>query len=290
MDALNALLRAEMTAVNQQFIHILALRRLGDLRRADRLYDVDRVDFPNVMQIIDHLVASGRSVALQPEMPKPGFPTTGLLQAELQLEVRLNSVLEAEPADDRKYRPFFAAALAPRAAYREWLAQELQAPDNRGGDPGPSDPATDRLFSCLILVLERMMIRAFIDWHQGARKAADIAWAASGVAMVQATALVNALTDLRSTPKLSAEVTKGARDDRDLIAAYAEIADQASLSKADASLNQIYAKTAAYTRALAAWQPNTTHPALAVCTPAFKSFEATLKKFVWPKEAVDPSE
>jgi hypothetical protein len=289
MDALDTLLRAQMTAVNQQFIHILALRRVGDLRRADRLYEVDRFDFPNVMQIIDHLVSSSRQVALPPEMPQPGFPTAGLLRAELRVEVTLNKILAAEPATNDPAKPFFAAALAPRAGYRTWLDVELQTPDDRPGDSNLSDPATGRLFSCLILVLERMMIRAFIDWHQGDRRAADIAWATSGVAMLQATALVNALTDLRSTPKLGAEVAKGVRDDRDLIAAYAEIADQASLGKADASLNQIYAKVAAYTRALAAWAPAAPHPALALCTPAFKNFEATLKKFVWPKPAVDPS-
>jgi bacterioferritin (cytochrome b1) len=287
MDALNALLRAEMTAVNQQFIHILALRRLGDLRRADRVYEVDRLDFPNVLRIIDHLAAAGRPVALRPEMPDPGFPIPSLLQAELRIEQRLSKILETKPSSDT--RSCLVAARAPRDAYREWLTTELETQkDDR--EPGVGFPATNLLFSCLILVLERMMIRAFVNWHEGDREAANIAWAMSGVAMVQATALVNALTDLRSAPKLNAKIRKAVRDDRDLITAYAEIADQASLRETEASLKLICTRAAAYTRALAAWQPAAPHPALAACAPSFKSFEATLKKFVWPKAATNPAE
>jgi hypothetical protein len=284
MDALNALLRAEMTAVNQQFIHILALRRLGDLRRADRLYEVDRIDFPNVLRIIDHLVAAGRTVELGAEMPEPGLATAGLLQAELRLEEPLAKILERKPSAEDATGSFFAAARAPRAAYREWLTAELQAAED-AGESGIAYPATDRLFSCLILILERMMVRAFVSWHAGDRAAADIAWATSGVAMVQATVLVNVLTDLRSAPKLNARVGGSVRDDRDLVAAYAEIADQASLRETEPSLKLIGTRAAAYTRALAAWQPNTPHPAPAACAPSFKSFERTLKKFVWPEAA-----
>jgi bacterioferritin (cytochrome b1) len=282
MDALNALLRAEMTAVNQQFIHILALRRLGDLKRADRIYEVDRIDFPNVLRIIDHLVATGRPVALTPEMPDPGLPTVGLLQAERRIEERIAKILAAEPAADRSIGPFFETAQAPPDAYRIWLTTELKGEDDRS-DPGRAYPATDRLFSCLILILERMMVGAFVSFHEGARASADIAWATSGVAMVQATALVNALTDLRAIPRLSTEIRKNIRDDRDLIAAYADIADQASLRETEESLKLIGTRAAAYTRALAAWQPAAPHPALAACAPSFKSFEATLKKFVWSK-------
>jgi bacterioferritin (cytochrome b1) len=288
MDALNALLRAEMTAVNQQFIHILALRRLGDLRRADRLYEVDRIDFPNVLRIIDHLVATGRPVELRAEMPAPGLPTAGLLQAELRLEEPLGKILESKPSADDTTGSFFAAAQAPRAAYRDWLTAELQTAED-AGDSGLTYPATDRLFSCLILILERMMVRAFVNWHEGAREAADIAWATSGVAMVQATALVNVLTDLRSAPKLNAKIRKSVRDDRDLIEAYADIADQAALRETEPSLNMIGTRAAAYTRALSTWRPNSPHPALATCAPSFKSFEGTLKKFVWPEAATSPA-
>ncbi len=282
MDALNALLRAEMTAVNQQFIHILALRRVGDLKRADRLYEVDRIDFPNAMRIIDHLVATGRPVALTPEMPDPGLPTVGLLQAEQRIEERLGKILAAETTADDETRPFFETARAPRDSYRAWLTTELDSEDDKS-DTGRAYPATDRLFSCLILILERMMVSAFVRFHEGARDAADIAWATSGVAMVQATALVNALTDLRTVPKLNADIRKAVRDDRDMIAAYADIADQASLRETEESLKLIGTRAAAYTRALAAWQPAAPHPALAACAPSFKSFEVTLKKFVWNK-------
>ena len=60
MAGLRDLLRAELTAVNQQFIHVLALNRRGYAETADRVYEIDKVDFPNAMRIIDHLVASGQ--------------------------------------------------------------------------------------------------------------------------------------------------------------------------------------------------------------------------------------
>src|SRR5262245_42223670 len=92
-NALRILLRAEMTAVNQQFIHVLALNRLGHATSADRVYEVDVVDFPNAMRIIDHLMASGREVHLPFELPKPGFPMAGSLQAECDIETRLRDLL-----------------------------------------------------------------------------------------------------------------------------------------------------------------------------------------------------
>jgi hypothetical protein len=100
---------------------------------------------------------------------------------------------------------------------------------------------------------------------------------------------VNVLTDLRSAPKLNAKIRKSVRDDRDLIEAYADIADQAALRETEPSLNMIGTRAAAYTRALSTWRPNSPHPALATCAPSFKSFEGTLKKFVWPEAATSPA-
>jgi len=100
MDLLRSLLRAEFTAVNQQFIHVLALRRLGDQARAARIYEVDVIDFPNAMHILDRLAASGEPIGLPAELPEPGQPLTALLQAELRIEDRLQRILATPRAPD----------------------------------------------------------------------------------------------------------------------------------------------------------------------------------------------
>ena len=60
-SSLNKILRCEMTAVNQQFIHVLALRDWGFAETAERIMAVDYVDFPNAMRIIDHMVQTDAS-------------------------------------------------------------------------------------------------------------------------------------------------------------------------------------------------------------------------------------
>jgi bacterioferritin (cytochrome b1) len=286
MAGLSDLLRAELTAVNQQFIHVLALNRLGHEAMADRIYEVDVVDFPNAMRIIDHLMASGEDVHLPPELPRPGFPMRGLLQAELHIEARMRDLLATADATDDAAQRLFESAAAPRPAYHAWLtgmlAESGASPEARG------DAATDPLFACLIAVLEHLMIRAFAAWHAGDEAEADRAWAMSGMAMVQATDLVNALTDLGAVPLASGmrpTVLPARRGDiaveRDLMAAYAGAAQDAA-QRAEPPLQEICNRVADYTQSLEAWQPGTPHPAVAACAPSFRSFSATLRKFVRP--------
>lgn len=285
-DALRKLLRAELTAVNQQFIHVLALKRLGHDAMADRIYEVDVVDFPNAMRIIDHLVALDGDVHLPLEMPQPGFPMTGLLQAELQIEARMRELLATADAADPAAQRLFDNAAAPRPAYQAWLtgmlADNPQAPVARG------HPAIDPLFACLIAVLEHLMLRAFAAWHVGNEAEADRAWAMSGMAMVQATDLVNALTDLGAVPlasgvfptELPTRLGSNAVE-RDLMAAYAGAA-QAAAQQAEPPLQEICRRIADYTGRLEAWRPDAPHPAIVACAPSFRSFAATLRKFVRP--------
>ena len=71
-ESLNDVLRCEMTAVNQQFIHVLALREWGDDETAERIMQVDFVDFPNAMRIIDYLVETKTPIALASGSCTPG--------------------------------------------------------------------------------------------------------------------------------------------------------------------------------------------------------------------------
>jgi hypothetical protein len=110
----------------------------------------------------------------------------------------------------------------------------------------------------------------------------------SGMAMVQATDLVNALTDLGAVPLASGALPTALPArlgdqavERDLLDAYADAA-QAAAQQAAPPLRDICRKIADYTRALQAWRPETPHPALDACAPSFRSFAATYRKFVQP--------
>jgi len=286
MAGLSDLLRAELTAVNQQFIHVLALNRLGHAAEADRLYEVDVVDFPNAMQIIDHHMASGRDLRLPLELPQPGFPMRGLLQAELQIEARMRDLLATIDSADNAARRLCERAAESRPAYQAWLTGMLA--DNPEAPIARGHPAIDPLFACLIAVLEHQMIRAFAAWHGGNATEADRAWASSGVAMVQATDLVNALTDLGAVPLASGvrptDLPGWLGDiavERDLMAAYGRAA-QSAAQQAEPPLQEICGRIADYTRSLETWRPEAPHPAIAACAPSFRSFSATLRKFVRP--------
>ena len=288
MDLLRSLLRAELTAVNQQFIHVLALRRLGDQARAARIYEVDVVDFPNAMRILDRLAASGEPIGLPSELPEPGRPLTALLQAELRIEDRLHRILATPGAPDAEAQRLIDAAMAPRAAYRAWLTDALATEKDDRAER--RYPAVNPLFACLIAVLEHLMIRAFVARHAGDHAEADRAWAASGVAMVQVTEFVNALTALDAVPLGAGafppgvpEILGDADSERALMADYARSAAATAAQEAEPSLQAICARIVAYTQALLAWQPGRPHPALGACAPSFRSFAATYEKFVRPR-------
>jgi bacterioferritin (cytochrome b1) len=284
MDSLLPLLRAELTAVNQQFIHVLALRRSGDQERAARVYEVDLVDFPNAMRILDRLAASGAPVSVPSELPAPGRPMTALLQSELRIEERLQRILDTTHASDESAQRLIDAAIAPRAAYRAWLTDNLgSAKDDRAAR---HYPAIDPLFACLIAVLEHLMVRALVAWHAGNHRDADQAWASSGVAMVQVTELVNALTDLHAVPLGSRAFPAGVPGslgdsigEGPLMAAYARSA-AAAMQETEPVLQAICARIVDYTQSVRAWRPGTPHPALASCAPSFRSFAATHARFV----------
>lgn len=209
-----------------------------------------------------------------------------LLQSELRIEERLQGILETSRGSDSGAQWLIDAAMAPRAAYRAWLADNLgTAKDNR---PARHYPAIDPLFASLIAVLEHLIVRAFVAWHGGDRGAADQAWASSGVAMVQVTELVNALTDLDAAPLATDAFPAGVPNslgdtlvERDLMAAYARSA-AAAMQTTEPALQAICARIVAYTEAMCAWRPGTLHPALASCAPSFRSFAATHAKFVQP--------
>ncbi len=223
-EHLNKVLRCELTAVNQQFIHVLALRDWGYTESAGRIMEVDYVDFPNAMGIIDYLVQAGLPVLLSSECPAPGTTYKGILLSENSLEQRLSAVIEDAVCTDDDPRALISAARAPREAYAAWLTDQLDGP---GVDEALQDdlfPESFGVFAHLIATIEQAMVHAFVHWHEGEAKIADAAWATSGAAMIQATEFVHLFAAHRTLPlprempvlQIASESVAGLEFDRQL--------------------------------------------------------------------------
>ncbi len=289
-ESLNKILRCEMTAVNQQFIHVLALRDWGFSETAERIMAVDYVDFPNAMRIIDHLVQTGAPIVLTADHFTPGTSLRDILISEQALEQRFVAAIEtADCADDRP-RALVAAARAPRAGYAAWLTDQL---DGSGGETAPADPpfpVTARLLALLIATLEQAMMHAFVHWHRGEANIADAAWATSGAAMMQVTEFVHLFAARRTVPlpgempalEIASAPAAALALDRQLAERCATEATGASDACDDIAIAGLCRRIADYSLQLSRWTPGQTHPATNINPAVFSSFEASLRRKVWP--------
>lgn len=181
------LLRLQLTAVHQQFIHVLALKVWGEEAIARRIAEVDNEDFPCAMQILDDLARAGAPVRLGPQAFAPGTDVQGVLRAERRIERAFQPLLCGLGAGS-DFAPRIARARAPRTAYRAWLDAGIGP--GAGPPRPPTEPAMAALMARLVELIEQAMIHAFQHWQAGDRPAADRAWEISGAAMLYATALV----------------------------------------------------------------------------------------------------
>ncbi len=111
---LGALLRIELTAVHQQFFHILTLQQWHEKTIVARLTAVDVEDFKNAMQIIDQLVAEGCSMYLESHRFTPGSDIVAILRAEHRLEVGFAEFLGGVSVSTPEARSRVNRATAPR--------------------------------------------------------------------------------------------------------------------------------------------------------------------------------
>ena len=287
-EYLTRVLRCELTAVNQQFIHVLALRDWGYTETAERIMEVDYVDFPNAMRIIDYLVQAGLPVLLASECPAPGTTYKGILLSENALEQRLFAVIAEAVCTDDHPRALVSAARAPREAYAEWLADQLDGP---GVDETLQDdlfPESVGVFAHLIATIEQAMVHAFVHWHEGEAGVADAAWATSGAAMMQAGEFVHLFAAHRTLPvprempmlRIASESAAALDFDRQLAGSSAREAAEAADACNDIAIADLCRKIARYSLRLSGWKPGDTHPAANENPAAFSSFERTLRKFV----------
>ena len=290
-ESLNKILRCEMTAVNQQFIHVLALRDWGFTETAERIMAVDYIDFPNAMRIIDHLVRTGAPIVLAADHFTPGTRHRSILAAEHALEQRFFAVIEEAVCTDDRARALVSAAKAPRASYAAWLTDQL---DGSGGEEetptGVAFPETARVLACLIATIEQAMVHAFVHWHGGEAGIADAAWSTSGAAMMQVAEFVHLFAARRTVPlpgeipalEIASEPAAALEFDRRLAGRCATEATAASEACNDIAIAGLCRRIADYSLQLSSWTPGQMHPAANDNPAVFSSFEASLRRKVWP--------
>ncbi len=280
---LRRLLRAQLTAVNQQFVHILALKTWGAHEAAERIAAVDAVDFPTSMKIMGYFASSGAPLDLAFDPFAPGDTLDGVYAAERAMERRMAEGLSIALAPEHPARAWIAEARAPRAAYAAWLAARAAA------TPAPAAPeksALDAAFASLIAVIEQAMAHAFVHWRRGDAADADAAWALSGVAMTQAGALTRAVARTGATPNApdGARLLISERPD-EAFERDREAAEQAGRRAAAAAAAAPTDEGARGCREIAAFAQEVVdhrggrHPALAAAAPAFRSFRDTRARF-----------
>jgi bacterioferritin (cytochrome b1) len=290
-DSLNDVLRCEMTAVNQQFIHVLALRQWGDDETAERIMQIDQVDFPNAMRIIDYLVETKTPITLASGSCTPGTSYRDILLSERTMERQLSAAIERSTCTDDRARALISAALEPREAYATWLADRLNGANHHETGATPTGTETAGVIAHLIASIEQTMVHAFVHWHGGDRDGADAAWASSGAAMMDMTEMVHLFAAHRTVPvpgeipalQIAGRAAEALDCDRQLAARCANEAARASDECEEIALADLCRKIADRCLELSRWSPGQAHPAATGIPAAFGSFEATLKRFVWSK-------
>lgn len=187
-ERLNALLTWLLTAVSQQFTHMLLLRKRGQTDMVARLKEVDDVDFPNAMRIIDLLFRAGTPISIAQHVVAPANSTHAILETELAFERDFDAFLQSLDNRSPEGQERLAKARAPRGPYRTWLAEALhQTP--AGSCAPASERRGSRLFSILLRLMEQTLVHAFANWHVGRSAEASTSWQISGAAMLYLTAL-----------------------------------------------------------------------------------------------------
>jgi bacterioferritin (cytochrome b1) len=287
-ESLVGLLRQELTAVNQQFFHILALREWGDQDTAARIAQVDKIDFPNAMRIINYLVNTEAPFSLGGAEFSPGTDYHSILKSEQAIEQRLLVAIDNTETANVQEAELVQSAKEPRGNYIKWLEERLNVVTVDDSKPLSVGQETAGTVACLISLAEQSMVHAFFHWHSGEIDAADDAWATSGAAMMHLTEFVQLFAKLPGVPfpgvcpslDIQGNVKKALDADRQLALLGSKEASSASVKCSEESVSELCEKIASYCSELSKWDSDTTHPAESTNPAAFQSFEMTLKRFV----------
>ena len=309
LRSFSRVLRLQLAAVQQHFIHILLLRAWKEEAVADRITSIDAVDLPNAMRIVDWLVSAGHLPALASDretlagdMPEPGASLDAVFAAELALDLKLRDVhasVERELTPCARTVPIelVSVPLAIRASYQDWLRRRLdRAPEGvKAGEPGdPAGLALDSLFANLMVMINQTLVHAFVHWHRSEHERADVAWEMSGAAMMHATSIVNALAPRHVAPQPGRAVVRGdvalprvaaappdaLENDRRLAERCRAAASRAAAAQRwDADLATAYGRIEAHLAELGGWRPGCELPRLDD-NPCV-DLERVLREYVW---------
>ena len=287
-DSLLHVLRNELNAVNQQFFHILALREWGEQDAADRIMQVDNIDFQNAMRIIDYFVITGKPMELGAAEFSPGKDYRSILVSERELEQRLMAAIgNAEPATPEEEK-FIQDALNPRKQYLEWLEDNIAKSNTDNNKPSQFGSETAGIVGYLISLVEQSMVHAFVHWHDGDLDAADDAWTTSGAAMMHLTDLVRLFAKLPSVPfpgscpalDIQRNAADALKSDQHLAALCSKEATEAAARCKEKSVADLCEQISHSNSEFSSWNTNTPHPSKSTNPAAFQSFEMTLSRYV----------
>ncbi len=221
---LEAILRVELEAVQQHFIHVLMLKVWGDDDLAAAITAADEVDLPNAMRLVDLLVADGTAPALALDsgcfvthMPKPGGTPDEIIAAEIRVERRLTDALRAGRnhigGADFAAKHLVHDPLNARARYGDWLERQTKAARGPGRRAsmlsGDAQDHVDLIFAHLLVAITQGLVHAFVHWHGRRRELADAAWATSSSAMMLVTDMTNHLAARNQAPAPEAAARSG---------------------------------------------------------------------------------
>ena len=224
-DHLNAVLRWDLTAVNQYFFHILVLRAWGDSDTARAVARVNNADFPNAMRVLDHIVATGGRPVLDvvddpfaARLPVIGASYAAMFEADLALEGRLYQTFDAArtalaDGGDAHADALVADALSRRRPHTAWLEGKRDAAPPPTCHPAPlfgdATERLNRLLAELVVALEQSLAHAFVLWHLGDEARASAIWSASFDAMMHGKAIVDLFGAAGTSPSLAGVVSEG---------------------------------------------------------------------------------
>jgi hypothetical protein len=281
--AIVKLLRCQMTAVHQQFVHILSLRHLGDHLRADRIYEVDKQDFVNVLHMMDFIVQHAPGIEFPTELPQPGEILAGLFEAELRIEAEIAARILA----CKHSNPFRLRAIAARLGYNDWLHIERRKLKLSVSNMVVPDAIGSLCFSLLIAVVEQTLFHAFVHHHDNQSDRANRSWAISGAAMLKLTELIKAFADLGSMPiglpkfdlKIAASSSESVKLDRQLLENCTMLMSEVDIESMNNKLAPSTISALTFFKAVSCWDRVEPDPAYKFSSQAFHNFQKMRHKF-----------
>lgn len=214
LSLLSNVLWVQLSAVQQHFMHVLMLEVWGMPSLASKIADVDAIDLPNTLRIVDAIVQEGLLpvsdvvvISNEAGMPALGATLNEVLHVELSLDQSLESVLKDAAGEiaetSTPVSSLIQTPLNVRADYQSWLRRNIEIHnaelDDCGTDKHPTIPGISNLFEVLSLLINQTIIHSFVHWHVGDRVLADRTWFASGIAMMQTAKLTKRLAALNMT-------------------------------------------------------------------------------------------